>query len=207
MAQITSGFHAIFSSPAIYDLAQAAVGAERCRARLVRDYLGLREGMRMLDIGCGTAAILGHIPAGVAYVGVDLSERYIAAARRKFGARGSFHCVDIARADPGSFDGFDVVHADGLLHHLDDEHVTTMLRVARSALKTDGRLVTIDPCFDDRQSPLARFTIRHDRGQNVRTAEGYSRLAKEVFGGDVGTQTRFDMFYIPYTHAIIEARR
>lgn len=206
MAQITSGFRAIFSSPVIYDLAQNAVGAGRSRARLARDHLGLHSGMRMLDIGCGTAAILARLPDGIDYVGVDLSEAYIESARHTFGDRGQFHCVDIGKAEPGAFENFDVVLANGLLHHLDDPHVTTMLHVARAALKSGGRLVTIDPCFDARQSRLARFTIAHDRGRNVRALEGYASLARDVFE-DVRAQVRFDMLRIPYTHAILECRR
>lgn len=206
MAQITTGFRAVFSSPRIYDLAQNAVGAERSRAKLVRDHLRPQGGQRILDIGCGTASILTHLPLDMAYVGVDLSQTYIDAAARQFGSRGAFHCVDIGHAAPSSFADFDLVLANGLLHHLDDEDVHAMLQVARSALKPNGRLVTIDPCFDDAQSMLARFTIEHDRGRNVRTARAYEALARGVFRG-VTTRVRSDMLRIPYTHAVLECHQ
>lgn len=205
MAQVTSGLRAVFSAPRIYDLAQNAVGAGRSRARLVRDHLQLAAGARLLDIGCGTAAMLDHLPAGIEYVGVDLSAAYIEAARRNFGTRGEFHCADIAGVPPGTFGSFDAVVANGLLHHLDDEPARNMLRVARSALRPGGHLVTIDPCFDPAQSGIARFVIRHDRGRNVRTLDGYVALAREVFAR-VDARLRSDMLRIPYTHAVLECR-
>ena len=206
MAQITSGLRAIFSSPHIYDLAQDVVGAGRSRAILVREHLRFQGGQKLLDIGCGTSSILAHLPRDVAYVGVDLSESYIESAKRRFGSRGEFHCVDIAQASPGNFGGFDRVLANGLLHHLDDDEVRTMLRVALLALNEGGLLVTIDPCFDAAQSRLARITIEHDRGRNVRTALAYEALAKDVFP-DVTTRVRSDMLRIPYTHTILECQR
>ncbi|MBC6942278.1 MAG: class I SAM-dependent methyltransferase [Xanthomonadales bacterium] len=205
MAQITTGPRAIFSAPWVYDLAQNLVGANRSRARLVRDHLRLRPGMRLLDLGCGTAAMLHHLPRDVAYVGVDLSESYIESARREFGARGEFHCGDIARTAPDVFGTFDVVVANGLLHHLDDGPVRNMLRVARTVLRAGGHLVTIDPCFDPGQSRLARLVITHDRGRNVRTLAGYAELAREMFT-TVEPRLRDDMLRIPYTHAVLECR-
>ncbi|MEO5625280.1 MAG: class I SAM-dependent methyltransferase [Dokdonella sp.] len=206
MAQITTGFRAIFSAPRIYDLAQDLVGAERSRAILVHDYLRPQPQQRILDIGCGTARILPHLPVTIDYTGVDLSQPYIDAAQRAYASRGHFYCVDIGLADPSTFGNFDLALAIGLLHHLDDDEARNMLAVAHNALKPGGRLVTIDGCFDERQSALARFTIGKDRGRNVRTTDGYANLARSIFD-DVSTHVRFDMIRIPYTHAILECRR
>jgi SAM-dependent methyltransferase len=206
MTQITTGFRAIFSAPRIYDFAQDLVGAERSRGILVRDYLRPQPHQRILDIGCGTARILPHFPATVDYVGVDLSEAYIEAAKRAYGSRGSFLCMDIGRADPSTFRNFDLALANGLLHHLDDDEVRNMLAVAFEALAPGGRLITIDGCFDERQSRLARWTIENDRGRNVRTPDAYGDLARSVFG-DVRVNVRFDMIRIPYTHTILECIR
>jgi len=92
MAQITSGFRSIFSQPAIYNLAQQLIGAEKARRMLVRDYIPRQPGLCVLDIGCGTAEILQHLPADTEYYGFDASEAYIIQARRQFGSRGHIHC-------------------------------------------------------------------------------------------------------------------
>jgi SAM-dependent methyltransferase len=206
MAQITSGVRAVFSLPSIYDFAQNLVGAERARAILVRDYLRAQPGQRLLDIGCGTARVLPHLPADTAYVGVDLSRDYIDAARRTYGSRGAFFCADVSTADPAEFRNFDLVLATGLLHHLDDDVANTMLSVAHNALADGGRLVTIDPCYQEGQSTLARLVIERDRGRNVRTSEGYAQLARRVFQ-QVRVDVRTDMIHIPYTHAILQCQR
>lgn len=203
MAQTTTGIRAIFSAPRIYDLAQDLVGAERSRALLVRDYLRPQPLQRVLDIGCGTARILPHLPPTIDYVGVDLSSAYIDAAQRAYGSRGRFLCVDIGRAEGREFRGFNLALATGLLHHLDDGEARNMLAIARDALSAGGRLVTIDGCFVTEQSALARFTIKHDRGRNIRTPEAYEELARSVFR-DVRVAVRSDMLRIPYTHTILE---
>jgi len=206
MTQVTTGLRAVFSSARIYDAAQNWIGAERARKLLVRDHLRPLPGQRLLDIGCGTARILAHLPPSIAYVGVDLSERYIFAARREFGTRGTFECIDVGRADPAEFRDFDLALAFGLLHHLDDDEVRNMLTIARNAIADDGKLVTMDGCFDAHQSALARFTISRDRGRNVRTASAYAELARSVFPR-VRVDVRSDMIRIPYTHAILECQR
>lgn len=206
MAQITTGLRAVFSSPRVYDFAQELVGAGRLRALLVRDHLKPRSGQRLLDIGCGTARVLSHLPRDVAYVGVDLSQAYIDAAKLAYDRRGKFYCVDIGGAEPGRFEGFDLALAIGLLHHLEDEEVLNMFAVAHKALAQDGRLITVDGCFQDGQSRMARYTIERDRGRNVRSPDAYAHLARQVFRR-VDVTVRDDMIRIPYSHAVLECRR
>ncbi|RKZ63742.1 MAG: class I SAM-dependent methyltransferase, partial [Candidatus Parabeggiatoa sp. nov. 3] len=45
--------------------------------------------------------------------------------------------------------------------------------------------------------------ISKDRGQNVRTQEGYLELASQVFS-NITTDIRHDLLRIPYTHFILE---
>lgn len=72
----------------MYDLVQDALGATRARTTLIRDYIRPSPGMRLLDMGCGTGALLSFLPE-LDYVGVDLSEQYIAAAKQRNGDRGT----------------------------------------------------------------------------------------------------------------------
>jgi len=164
MAQVTSGFRAIFSDPGVYNMAQRMVGAERARRILVRNFFPDMTGKRMLDIGCGTAEILRHLPESMDYVGFDVSEEYIAEAERRFAARGSFRAERVREARLEDMPPFDVVLAFGLLHHLDDDEVVALFRLASSALKSGGRLITVDPVYISGQNPVARWIISKDRG-------------------------------------------
>jgi hypothetical protein len=76
--------------------------------------------MRILDLGCGTAEILGALPTDITYVGYDMSPEYIAAAQNRFAGRGTFHCRLLEQAEVAALEPFDLVLGIGVLHHLDD---------------------------------------------------------------------------------------
>jgi len=167
----------------------------------LREYVRPLPSQRILDLGCGTGEVLAHLPA-VDYVGIDVDERYIRAARSRFGARGDFRCQSASEVvidEPGSYD---IVMANGLLHHLDDVQAGQLLSVARQALKPDGRLTTFDGCFVPGQARLARWLLRLDRGRHVRTRAAYVALAGAVFG-NVQSHVRHDLLRVAYTHHIM----
>jgi len=202
MAQITSGIRALLTSAGGYSLFQKFVGAPKARRFLAETYIRASPGDRVLDIGCGTAEILDFLPQ-VDYFGFDQNSQYIAAAQARFGRQGSFLCQDVNEALLGDLGRFDLVLALGVLHHLDDGEAEALFRLAKAALSPEGRLVTLDPCFVESQSPFARYVIRKDRGQNTRTEEGYVGLSRRVFAG-VDSHIRHDLLNIPYTHIIME---
>lgn len=205
MAQITSGVRAVLSWAPIYNLSQNLLGAKKARKILVRDYFPSVSGLRMLDIGCGTAEILEVLPEDTDYTGFDLSEHYVEKARKRFGARGTFFAERVSKARLENIEPYDLVLAIGILHHLDDWEAKELFRMAAQALKPEGLLVTLDPVFSRRQSPVAKWIIRRDRGRNVREANGYERLARTGFQ-NVRVDVRHDLLWIPYTHAILQCR-
>jgi SAM-dependent methyltransferase len=180
MAQITTGIRSLLSSPIVYDIFQDLMGAKKVRLELVRKHIRPINGLRILDVGCGTARILDFLPI-VDYHGFDLSQIYINQAEKRYGTRGKFHCAMLEQATVDGIEPFDVVVATGLLHHLDDVQAMKFLNLAHTALKLGGRLVTNDPCHDKLQHPVSRYLVNRDRGQNVRTPDEYHRLAKSVF--------------------------
>ena len=101
-----------------------------------------RRGDQILDIGCGTAEILEHLPE-IQYFGFDASQKYIDAAKARFGNRGTFSCDTVTTATLQRLAASDVVLAVGILHHLDDSDATSLLELAKAALKPGGRLVTL----------------------------------------------------------------
>lgn len=180
MTQITHGVRAILSQPVIYSSFQRIMGAHRFRIRFVEEFVRPSSGCAILDIGCGPADILEYLPV-VDYWGFDISEAYIEKAKKRYGLRGKFHRKELTRSDVKQMPPFDIVLALGLLHHLDDEGAVNVMRLASLALKPGGRLLTVDPCLDTGQNPIARFLVKNDRGRNVRTMAGYASIASAVF--------------------------
>ena len=74
------------------------------------------ETVSVLDFGCGAAHLYEHILAtgvrGVAYAGLDLSEKFVELSRRKFPSN-EFYCVDILE-DASGVPRFDYVLMNGV---------------------------------------------------------------------------------------------
>jgi len=74
----------------------------------------------MLDIGCGPGEILGFLPTSVKYHGYDLSREYIHSAIEKYDGRGHWYCASVSDMQVKEYGAFDIVMANGVLHHLED---------------------------------------------------------------------------------------
>jgi cyclopropane fatty-acyl-phospholipid synthase-like methyltransferase len=194
----------VLSIASVYSAFQSAVGGD-CRREYLARYVRPEPGMRVLDIGCGPCDFLSYLDPSIDYTGVDLSAAYIESARKKFGARGRFlneSVSDLTVREPASFDR---VMANGLIHHLNDSEVRQLLDIAKRALKPDGCFVSVDGCYVEGQSALARYILSKDRGHHVRQRDQYIALAREVFP-EMTADVRHDLLRIPYTHVIMVCR-
>ena len=191
----------ILKHPALYQAYQNAGGFFGARIKAIGDYLTLRPGMRVIDIGCGPGHILRHLPPGIDYIGFDVDQTYIDYARSWFGHLGRFHChyFDAAAAD--EFAGADVVMMNGVLHHLGDEELKETLANVCGVLKRDGVLFTLDGCYREGQSRIAKWLLDNDRGEFVRDRDGYGHVLREAFG-KVDLAIRDDYSRVPYTFII-----
>ena len=98
---------------------------------------------------------------------------------------------------------YDIILANGLLHHLDDAQVSEFLSLAARNLKPTGRLVTFDGCYTEDQSRVARTLLDMDRGSHVRNLDAWLELVRPVFPA-VQPHLRTDLLRIPYTHLVME---
>jgi len=192
---------AILKHPALYQAYQNAGGFFGARIKAMGDYLTLRPGMRVIDIGCGPGHILRHLPPGIEYIGFDIDQAYIDYARSSFGHLGKFHCRYFDAAATDEFAGADVVMMNGVLHHIADEELAGILANVRGVLKRDGVLFTVDGCYREGQSRIAKWLLDNDRGEFVRDRNGYHHVLSGVFG-KVDLAVRDDYSRVPYTFII-----
>jgi SAM-dependent methyltransferase len=197
---------AILSHPALYQAYQNAGGFFGARVKAIADYLTLHSGMRVIDIGCGPGYILRHLPPGIDYNGFDIDQAYIEHAQRSFGHLGKFHCRYFDAAAASEFAGADVIMMNGVLHHIADEELNATLANVRNALKSDGVLFTLDGCYREGQSRIARWLLDNDRGEFVRDRNGYGRVLGGAFE-KVDLVIRDDYSRVPYTFIIGISRK
>jgi SAM-dependent methyltransferase len=201
--EVTAGVRSVLSLPGAYRWFWKAIGGPGYIKRYVEEYVKPQSGCRILDIGCGPGTVVPYL-GDIEYTGFDSSAEYIEAARRQF-PRLTFVCARVSEYRPRQ-EHFDVALALGVVHHLDDAEAQHLFQLAHDALRPGGELVTLDGVFAPRQSPVARYLARHDRGKFVRNQHGYVQIASRVFP-TVKDTIRHDLLRIPYTHIILECVR
>ena len=194
----------ILASPAAYQLWWNLVGGPAWAKVLVNEYIHPVEGARILEIGCGPGTILKYLPQS-AYLGFDLSSRYIELARKRF-PHAQFVCERVSQFSLEKHHSFDLVLALGIVHHLEDGEAKQLFQIAYDALKPAGKLVTVDGVWTCDQSPTARWLLARDRGQFVRSENEYLGIASQVFAS-VKPSLRHDLLRIPYSQLIMECVR
>lgn len=202
MGEHNRGLKRLLSFPLVYDGFSRMLGVAAAHRELARRYIRARTDDRILDIGCGTAAITRYLQ-GVEYFGFDIHPGYIAVARKRLGRRCHVWCASVDTARHQSVPTCDIVLAVGVLHHLDDDEADKLFDLARHVLRPGGRLVTLDCCYTESQSRTARFVISNDRGRSVGDVSFYRSRAARAFT-DIRTAVRTDLLRIPYTHLVME---
>ncbi len=104
--------------------------------RFLREFYSNQPTARVLDIGCGTGTLEEHVPA----IGIDISMRRLAFAKRAFSAE----CVlGDANALPVKDQAFDLVHFAATLMHVPDYRGA--IREASRVLRRKGILLIYEP--------------------------------------------------------------
>ncbi len=120
----------------------------------------IREGSKVLDIGCGTGrfAIPLSLKTGAKVYGLDNSQEMLARAKEKEGSERIAWIYGDAQQLPFKNESFDCALMAFLLQHLDSDDKERALREAFRVLKTGGRcvIVTTDPERFKREDLLYR---------------------------------------------------
>jgi ubiquinone/menaquinone biosynthesis C-methylase UbiE len=116
------------------------IGTVEC-AVLLR--AGLRDGMRLLDFGCGSgrlARALGREPIRIDYYGIDIDQRLLDFARSKAPTHFRFalnHALTLPAPDASA----DMVCAFSVFTHLRHSETYLYLEDIRGVLRTEGKLI------------------------------------------------------------------
>jgi cyclopropane-fatty-acyl-phospholipid synthase len=119
--------------------------AQRDKLELIARKLGLRPGMRLLDVGCGWGSMAIHAARehGVRVVGVTLSQEQAAYARKRVAGEGLTDRVEIRVQDYRDVaDGpYDAISSIGMAEHVGSERYFAYARDLFALLKPGGRLL------------------------------------------------------------------
>jgi ubiquinone/menaquinone biosynthesis C-methylase UbiE len=103
-----------------------------------------RDGMEVLDVGCGTGLQLASYQhAGCRVSGIDASPAMLAAARRRLGDTAALRLGDAARL-PWPDRAFDLVLASTVLHEMPSGVRVATLGEMRRVLRPGGRVLLTD---------------------------------------------------------------
>jgi ubiquinone/menaquinone biosynthesis C-methylase UbiE len=182
------------------------LGGKNARRWLAKNVWKLRGGETVVDLGCGSGSILEYMPEDIDYFGVDISENYVRAARKRFSDRGTFFlgtaCDLLNQGDP-RIKTADMVLCNGLLHHLSDDEAIEVLELSKRIMKPNGRLVCLEATFLAHQTKISKWIVSTDRGRYVRSEQEWKDLLSRAFNC-YSTWILTGLIRIPYTHIVIE---
>jgi len=108
----------------------------------IAQFYGGKQGLRALDIGCGTGLFIEFLKRYGRVVGLDFSSDALEFSRKR-------GCSELVRGDgavlPFGADTFDLLTANDLIEHLDDD--VAALREFLRVLKPGGRAFVFVPAF------------------------------------------------------------
>ncbi|WP_371517864.1 class I SAM-dependent methyltransferase [Kitasatospora sp. NBC_01300] len=125
--------------------AKSLEAAQEAKLDLICRKLGLRPGMRLLDVGCGWGSLLLHAAEhyGVTAVGVSISREQVALARRRVEEAGLAGRVEVRLQDYREIaDGpFDAISSVGMAEHVGSEQYRVYAEGLHRLLVPGGRLL------------------------------------------------------------------
>ena len=134
--------------------------------RWIRSQLGPLRGKRILDLGCGAGeGAVFFAKMGAHVTAVDLSPHFLDLVRRVAHLHGTILETQVGDAEnlPFNDDGFDIVYAGNVLHHVE---LPAALEEIHRVLKPGGTFACWDPL---RHNPIINIYRRMAR--HVRTVD------------------------------------
>jgi cyclopropane-fatty-acyl-phospholipid synthase len=150
-----NAFFALFLDPSMtYSCAyfkggaQTLEEAQQAKLGLVCTKLALKEGERVLDVGCGWGSFAIHAAThyGVSVLGVTLSEEQVRLGRQTVEEAGlsdrvTLRLADYRELDPSPSQQFDAISSIGMVEHVGEERIDLYMHTLHELLRPGGRLL------------------------------------------------------------------
>ena len=164
----------------------------------ILDYAGVKEGVKVLDVACGTGVLVpDYLERNVASVmGVDISEEMIKIAKSKFmGENVEFLCADVEEADiPADYDVCMVYNA---FPHFPNP--ARLIGALASKLKMGGRL-TIAHSMSRKQLDSHHAGPARKVSNGLMSEDDMAKLFSAYF--DVDVKISNDQMYVVSGHRV-----
>jgi cyclopropane-fatty-acyl-phospholipid synthase len=119
--------------------------AQAAKYELIGQKLGLADGMRLLDVGCGWGGMLLHAAEhhGVDAVGVTLANEQAGLARKRAAESGLTASIDVRLQDERDVDDgpYDAISSIGMFEHVGEARLAEYFRHLYELLPPGGRLL------------------------------------------------------------------
>jgi cyclopropane-fatty-acyl-phospholipid synthase len=171
----------VYSCAYFADGSSSLDDAQVAKLDLVCRKLGLREGMRLLDVGCGWGSLALHAAGryGVSVTGVTISQSQADLARKRVAGAGLTDRVEIRLQDYRQVDDgpFDAISSIGMAEHVGMAQLPVYAAKLHALLRPGGRLlnhaIARGPAAGpDRQNPrsfLSRYVFPDGELQSLGT--------------------------------------
>jgi cyclopropane-fatty-acyl-phospholipid synthase len=125
--------------------AETLAEAQQAKLGLVASKLALKEGERVLDVGCGWGSFAIHAAQhyDVKVLGVTLSEQQVKLGRERVREAGLEGQVELRVADYRDLSGeqFDAISSIGMVEHVGEERIDLYMRTLGDLLVPGGRIL------------------------------------------------------------------
>jgi 2-polyprenyl-3-methyl-5-hydroxy-6-metoxy-1,4-benzoquinol methylase len=102
------------------------------------------QGASMLDVGCGTGALVPHLPLNVSrYVGIDISGEAIRGCREKHGHDRSRTFLTVPFEEYAPLDAFHVIVFNEMLYYYPVSRIPEVMSRARALLRCDAGTIIV----------------------------------------------------------------
>ena len=163
-----AGIRDILDLPIMYRIWQFPFAYQKMKP--VRKDSSLSQAVEVLDVGCGPGTNAKYF-THAKYLGLDINERYIQNAKRRY--PGEFLQCDVCTYQPNDGQAFDYIFLNSFLHHIDDENTYKILT-------PNGSIHILDLVLPEKRC-IARWLARNDRGDFARPITRWREIFSDVF--------------------------